>query len=159
MLFSTFLSTTTSNLKSNLSTPVLANLLEHRPTSLAITGAAVLHAGLTLAGLPGWTCPIRTYLGIPCPGCGLSRATAALLHGDWQTSFTFHAFAPLFLMALILITGVTLLPTPIRRRLIQRISLIESQTGLTAIFLFGLVFYWLARLIILRAAFINLILG
>jgi hypothetical protein len=159
MLRNTFFSLTTSNFRRNLFAPVLANLLEHRPTGLAITGAALLHAGLTLAGLPGWTCPIRAYLGIPCPGCGLSRAITALLQGDWQTSLTLHAFAPLFLIALILIAGITLLPIPIRHRFIQRISVIESHTGVTAIFLFSLVFYWLARLIILRAAFINLILG
>jgi hypothetical protein len=27
-------------------------------------------------------CPIHQYLGILCPGCGTTRALAALLHGD-----------------------------------------------------------------------------
>ncbi len=29
-------------------------------------------------------CPIRHFTGIPCPGCGMSRAAMSLLHLNWQ---------------------------------------------------------------------------
>src|SRR3978361_1236161 len=35
-------------------------------------------------------CPLAGVLGIPCPGCGLTRATLALLHGDVRGAFHLH---------------------------------------------------------------------
>jgi hypothetical protein len=35
-------------------------------------------------------CPSAALLGLPCPGCGLTRATLALLHGDVVAAFRFH---------------------------------------------------------------------
>lgn len=39
------------------------------------------------------SCVIRLFTGIPCPGCGLSRAYIALLHGHIADAFHYH---PLF---------------------------------------------------------------
>jgi hypothetical protein len=45
-------------------------------------------------------CPMASSFGIPCPGCGLTRATLALLHGDVRGALHFHPLvwllAPLF---------------------------------------------------------------
>jgi len=38
-------------------------------------------------------CPYRTLLGLACPGCGLTRATHALLHGDVSRAFAFNPWA------------------------------------------------------------------
>lgn len=36
-------------------------------------------------------CPVRTLLGgIPCPGCGMSRAWLAALRLDFRAAFAFH---------------------------------------------------------------------
>ncbi len=37
-----------------------------------------------------YQCPIRAVFGIPCPGCGMTRALTCLLHGDLQASFYYH---------------------------------------------------------------------
>ena len=95
-----------------LNTPILSQILESRTTGALIVGAAIAHGGLALMGLPSWTCPVRHTLGIPCPGCGLSRAMGALMHGDIETALTFHAFAPVFLISLILIGAMLVLPPP-----------------------------------------------
>jgi Protein of unknown function (DUF2752) len=45
-------------------------------------------------------CPLASSFGIPCPGCGLTRATLALFHGDVRTALHLHPLvwllAPLF---------------------------------------------------------------
>lgn len=40
-------------------------------------------------------CIYRLTLGLPCPGCGLTRATVHLLHGDLTTSLRLHPFGVL----------------------------------------------------------------
>lgn len=40
-------------------------------------------------------CPSAAAFGIPCPGCGLTRATLAALHGHFAQAFHYH---PLFLL-------------------------------------------------------------
>ncbi len=138
-----------------LTTPILASVMCSRPAALAITGAAAAQSILLAAGLPGWPCPFRHVLGIPCPGCGLSRALVALLHGDWHTTLATHAFAPILLAALLLIGCAALLPAQPRQALIAYTAAIERRTGLTALLLIGLVFYWAARLALDPAAFIQ----
>src|SRR5262245_34155251 len=39
-------------------------------------------------------CPTRFLFGIPCPGCGLTRATFAMLTLDWAGVWRFHPLAP-----------------------------------------------------------------
>ena len=67
---------------------------------------ALLVFGLAGAGalavlLDAPLCPSAALLGIPCPGCGLTRATLALLRGDLHAAFHFHplvfVLSPLFI--------------------------------------------------------------
>lgn len=41
-------------------------------------------------------CFSRRFLGIPCPGCGLTRAFAHLAKGEWSAALIAHPLAPLF---------------------------------------------------------------
>jgi hypothetical protein len=144
-------------LSDQLFSPIMASVMRRRVEALAISGAAAIQATLVMSGLPGWPCPVRHALGIPCPGCGLTRATAALLHGDWQTSLKLHAFAPLFVLALALILVAGLLPEGPRRRLVSCIETFEHRTGITAVLLACLMFYWLIRLLLFPEAAARLI--
>ena len=45
-------------------------------------------------------CPIHQYFGVFCPGCGATRALAALLHGRFTDAFRLNAFFVLLLPAL-----------------------------------------------------------
>ena len=89
----------------------------------------------------------------------MTRATVFLFHGDLKQALTMHAYAPVFLVALMLITLCTIGPRNYVERLVARTEILESYTGITIILLVGLILYWVARLLFLRAAFVQLIQG
>lgn len=39
----------------------------------------------------GWHCPFKWLTGIPCPGCGMTRALESLIHLDWKESLYWNA--------------------------------------------------------------------
>ena len=143
----------------SLREPILAPILANRRLSGILTAVAGLQLGFLYHGVSLWECPIFQATGIPCPGCGLSRATAAFLSGDWRETLLLHAFAPLFVLAFIFIVAAFLMPEVGRRRLINQITLFESRTGITAVLLLALMAYWLVRLLTFPQAFITLIAG
>ncbi|MBM3153645.1 MAG: DUF2752 domain-containing protein [Chloroflexi bacterium] len=126
--------------------PVFSSVLANRMEGLLLAGIGSLQLGLHLLGLPGWACPIRSTLGIPCPGCGLTDAIGELLHGHLEEALAIHAFAPVFLFVLLLMALAVLLPRQARTRFSEAIARLESRTGITAWVLSGLMFYWSVRL-------------
>lgn len=55
-----------------------------------LTVIAALGAYVVLAWVLGLPCPIEHFAGIPCPGCGMTRAVASLLRGQWRQAFAYH---------------------------------------------------------------------
>jgi hypothetical protein len=82
-----------------------------------------------------------------------------LLRGDWRRSLAFHAFAPLFIVALMIAITTALLPESVRQRIVTSTEVLELRTGITGLLLVGLILYWLARLFVLQSAFVQLIQG
>jgi len=68
-----------------------------------------------------------------------------------------HAFAPIVVLALALITFCTVAPKARAQWIADRAEIVERYTGLTTLLLSGLILYWLARLLILQSAFVRLI--
>jgi len=126
--------------------PAFSSLLENRREGLFIVGAGALYLGLSLAGLPAWSCPIRAATGIPCPGCGLTRAARQLLHGDVALSLQSHVFAPVLLFALVFMLMALFLPERNRQWLISIYKNLETRFGLTSYLLSALILYWCVRL-------------
>lgn len=54
------------------------------------TGVGVVYYFLLRNLLPEFPCPFSALLGIYCPGCGGTRAVAALLQGRLLLSFWYH---------------------------------------------------------------------
>ena len=88
----------------------------------AVLAASVLlplpGAGGRIAHLPT-VCPFYTLTGLPCPGCGLTRAFVCLGHGRWHEAWHWHPLGWLLFGAMIVLwlrsglfwaRGVTLLP-------------------------------------------------
>ena len=136
-----------------------ASLLCDRSAALAVTATAVAQVALVRAGVPGWPCPVLHATGIPCPGCGLTRATLALAAGDWRTAFALHAFAPVLVVALALFAAAALLPERPRRLIISGVDTLERRARLSLVASAGLLLYWSLRLLLSPEAFIRLVRG
>ncbi len=69
--------------------------------SLIVAPIAGIFAAIVDFRLP--FCPLASVLGVPCPGCGLTRATLCLAHGDLKHALELHplvlVLAPLFIWA------------------------------------------------------------
>jgi Protein of unknown function (DUF2752) len=94
-------------------------------------------------------CPLASSFGVPCPGCGLTRATLALLHGDLAGALRLHPLVLLIapLVAVLLSAGILdLLRDPTRgpRKPYLRWSARTLSTVATALFALTLG-VWLAR--------------
>ena len=50
----------------------------------------LIGAAVALVMLGGWRCPIDLAFGIPCPTCGITRATRLVLHGDFAAATHLH---------------------------------------------------------------------
>jgi hypothetical protein len=73
---------------------------------MAAAGAVAMAAGVAMIALFDPTtegffpvCPLFKLTGFACPGCGLTRGTHALLHGDLVTALDFNALTPAFAAA------------------------------------------------------------
>ena len=137
----------------------LSALLRNRRFGLILTGALSLHIIFVLLHLPLWECPFFKVTGLPCPGCGLTRACLLLVQGDVQAAMKFHAFAPVFVILISMMMIATVLPKTVTEPLIQKAETLERKTGVTLIIFSGLILYWLARLLWSPTMFAQLIRG
>lgn len=66
---------------------------------MTVLGLGFLAYGL-LVYLSGNTsiCIFKVYTGLPCPGCGMTRAFMAVFHLDFHTAFFWHPLWPLVLI-------------------------------------------------------------
>src|SRR3979490_182877 len=109
----------------------IAPLLRNRRFGLLLTGALSLNVVAIALHLPGWECVFFRVTGLPCPGCGLTRACMLLLRGELRASIKFHAFAPIFVLLIAMLTVSTLLPRTVTERFIIKAETLERQTGVT----------------------------
>jgi hypothetical protein len=126
---------------------------------LIIVGFGAVTVALFASGLSLLPCPLLHTFGIPCPGCGLTRAVYFLLRGDLRTSLTYHAFAPVFLLGAIVTVMTIVLPEKIRLPVLLKLDQFERRIGGRYLLLFALIVYWLARLVFLNTNYIQLIRG
>ena len=146
-------------LTSSLSQPFVSSILRDRRLAIAVSGFAGLNLGLFALHLPSWQCPVLHSTGVPCPGCGLTRAIALLFQGQWRASLTMHAFAPVFLFALVLVFAAALMPENHRLAFVSNLERLERKTAIPGLLLAALLLYWIARLLFLQSTFFQLIRG
>lgn len=60
-------------------------------------------------------CGIHRLTGLPCPGCGLTRAFVSVAHGDWSTALGANAFVVVLYPLFVALGTLVLLPSGMRR--------------------------------------------
>ena len=125
---------------------LLASILRERPVCVGFLVAGVILVTAQVLGITVYVCPLQAATGLPCPGCGLTRGTTALLRGDVQQALAFHPFSPLAVLCiLLLVLSVALPPSP-RQKMLNRIESLERRTGLGLLGLLALMAYGAYRL-------------
>ena len=61
----------------------------------AVLAASFLYFPRSLTGPV--MCPVALVLGLPCPGCGITRAFGCATHGEFRRAFEFHSIWPVLL--------------------------------------------------------------
>lgn len=129
-------------------TSVVASLVRQRPLCIALIAAGAVHLGATAAGLPGWICPLKAATGLPCPGCGLTRASIWLVKGDIGAALKLHAFAPVAIIGIALVLSGAVLPNAARERMLSAIGRVDHRGWISASLLVALLSYWAVRLVL-----------
>lgn len=91
-------------------------------------------------------CPTATIFHFPCPGCGLSRATMALLRGDFAVAFRIHpaVFIVLPVLGLYMLGQVATYVNPEWKRLAKLLRNKWLERAIIAMMLV-VVALWVAR--------------
>jgi hypothetical protein len=76
------------------------------PLTSAVFAASALWSPTDLPGFV--VCPFRAVTGLPCPGCGMTRAFCAIGHGDFAGAFGFNVLAPFVFAAALLLWAYAL---------------------------------------------------
>jgi lysylphosphatidylglycerol synthetase-like protein (DUF2156 family) len=126
---------------------IVSKLVRQQRFCQVLLAIACLHFLLVSFNLPSLSCPVRHGLGIPCPGCGITRAIIALVKGDWYGAMEIHAFAPFTLLTMTFIAAGAILPKRQQVQLSYLIAHAEKRTGISLILTLLFVTYWLIRLI------------
>ncbi|HEU4538532.1 MAG TPA: DUF2752 domain-containing protein [Polyangiaceae bacterium] len=108
-------------------------------------GGVAAALGLALAlGAPG--CPVAFFLHVPCPGCGLTRATLRLVQGDLAGALAFHPLVPLVLPLALAFAGTNALAYVVRGRWGYVDGLRgRAVTGVAGLLVALMVGVWVAR--------------
>lgn len=102
----------------------------------------LLHLGILLIAviyyIQPFGCPILYFTGIPCPTCGVTRATVSLLKGDFSAYLSFNAMAlPAILLVLFAFHGKFL----VKNKRTRNIIIIMVSILILIFHIFRLVFY------------------
>ncbi len=120
------------------------------PSLCARVGSHLLAPAALAVGLAAWDparhggpplCPYRAITGHSCPGCGLTRAVAALVRGRWHEAVTLHPLAPVLVAEIMVFClAFVMLGPRLRERVPTRVA--SSLLVLNAIALAAI---WAAR--------------
>jgi hypothetical protein len=115
---------------------------------LPLTSAVfAVSAAWRVSELPGLVlCPFRAVTGLPCPGCGMTRAFCSIGHGEFARAFGYNALAPFVFVAAMLLWAhalSTVLKLDSARAALERL---KPSPRVTRIMLAVTLAWWVVRL-------------
>jgi hypothetical protein len=123
---------------------IAALLAQPRLARGLLLGTAV-YGLISWWGLPLLVCPWKNLTGLPCPGCGMTRSTFALLRGHYRQSLESNALTwVVLLMLLIVAIGVTI-PARYRMVWVRSIGRWEQRSRWGLWYAIVLIIYTLTR--------------
>ncbi len=72
-------------------------------------------------GPEAMTCVFRTFTDKPCPFCGLTRAFACAVHGQWGEALAYNPLWPAFMLGLFVVGFLALFDAVTGKNLLSRI--------------------------------------
>jgi len=90
-----------------------------------------------------WRCPVAALFGVPCPGCGLTRAALALVAGDIEGALRLQPLAPVLLVFALWLAARELVA--VVRPGARRVRRGGLEEGLAALLCGCLITLWIAR--------------
>jgi hypothetical protein len=136
-----------THIKSGWFTPVVGPLMQNRWISVLLVAITVVQVASTAAGIIAWQCPLKSTLGVVCPGCGLTRAMVLFAQGNWSAAIDLHAFAPLVFGVGIFLVIASILPAALQRKIALQITAFERLTGIVGLLILSLLAYWILRIL------------
>jgi hypothetical protein len=121
--------------------------MQNRWIIVLLAAVTVVQVALTAAGTIAWQCPLKSTLGVVCPGCGLTRAMVLFAQGHWKAAIDLHAFAPIFFGVGIFLVVVSILPAGLQQKIAYQIAAFERLTGIVGLLVLSILAYWILRII------------
>jgi len=103
-----------------------------------LAGLAVFHVWTPSGDPASAICLMRRLFHLPCPGCGMTRAFAALAKGDWAAAVALHPLAPVLVFELVagwVIWGMARVDRPLRLPVRVDAVLLGNAAALVALWL------------------------
>lgn len=113
------------------------------PIKLAALGGLVILSSWSIGTITnGSPCPFYRLTGLPCPGCGGTRAVVAFFKGDLQAAASFNLVGGFFVITLVVLWLRWLL----KLRTDPEAKLLQLNTSLIVLFTIGALAWWIFRL-------------
>jgi len=106
-----------------------------------LQGTAVVSISLTENTLP-FFCPFKTLTGIPCPGCGMTRAILSITKGDFQEALNYNPFS----FFLIFAVAISIVPGKYMEKILTGRD-VAVNCFLIAVLVSVIVFWFITRLL------------
>lgn len=124
---------------------LIAALLARPLLARAMLLGTAIYGLVAWWGLPLIVCPWKSLTGLPCPGCGMTRSTFALVQGRYRESLESNALTwVILLLGLIVAVGVTI-PSRYRLAWVRAFARWEQRSRWGLWFGIILVIYTLTR--------------